>query len=93
VKFSMVMKVGFGDSVRIIGAHPLMGEWDVNFGLTMEWGEGDCWTCEAMLPEGTYDFKVSMPCSEACWLLQPQVGWNSQNRGLTGPLGRTHDAQ
>jgi hypothetical protein len=64
VKFSIVMKVGFGDSVRIIGAHPLMGAWDIDYGLSLKWGEGDCWSCEAMLPEGTYDFKVSIPLPE-----------------------------
>jgi hypothetical protein len=58
VTFSLQRKLGFGDSVRLVGSDPAFGAWDAEAAPSMAWGEGDVWSWAGELPAGQYDFKV-----------------------------------
>mmetsp|Transcript_19067 Transcript_19067/g.48939 ORF Transcript_19067/g.48939 Transcript_19067/m.48939 type:complete len:654 (-) Transcript_19067:108-2069(-) len=57
VKISIQKPVPFGQSLKVIGNHPTLGEWNLDAAPAMEWGEGDVWTSSVMLPAGTWEFK------------------------------------
>jgi len=50
--------VSFGQSVKIVGGHPILGDWNPADGVALEWSEGDVWKAEVDLPPGTWEFKV-----------------------------------
>ena len=58
VKFSIGCNVGFGDSVALVGEHPLLGAWEVGGSLRLTWSPQDVWRGAAELPVGEHEFKV-----------------------------------
>lgn len=53
------MQVSFGESHKVVGGHPSLGNWDVTNAPLMQWNDGNVWTLEVQLPEGSdIEFKV-----------------------------------
>ena len=53
-------KVSFGESHKVVGGHPALGDWDVGSAPQMQWNDGNVWTLEVQLEEGSdVEFKVS----------------------------------
>lgn len=54
------MQVSFGESHKVVGGHPSLGDWDVSNAPQMQWNDGNIWTLEVQLPEGSdIEFKVT----------------------------------
>ena len=52
-------QVSFGESHKVVGGHPSLGDWDVSNAPQMQWNDGNVWTLEVQLPEGSdIEFKV-----------------------------------
>jgi len=55
----IVVQVAYGEAHRIVGGHPSLGNWNVDAAPQMSWSEGDVWTLDINVPEGTdLEFKV-----------------------------------
>ena len=53
------MQVSFGESHKVVGGHPSLGNWDLGSAPQMQWNDGNIWTLEVQLPEGSdIEFKV-----------------------------------
>lgn len=52
VTFSVARHVDFGQSVKVVGSVPELGNWEVGSGLSLLWEDGDIWKCEAEIPSG-----------------------------------------
>jgi len=60
---SMIEQVSFGESHKVVGGHPCLGDWDVSNAPQMQWNDGNVWTLDVQLPEGSdIEFKVSHCC-------------------------------
>ncbi|KAF8069435.1 protein phosphatase methylesterase 1 [Scenedesmus sp. PABB004] len=60
----------YGQSLRVVGAGPALGDWDVERGPRLVWHEGNVWSARVGLPPGaSVEFKyVLMHCSgDAEW--------------------------
>lgn len=58
MKFCLKYRTSWGQSVKIIGSHPMLGSWDVNKALQLQWTEGDRWVATIELPAGAvYEYK------------------------------------
>ena len=54
-------QVSFGESHKVVGGHPSLGDWDVSNAPQMQWNDGNVWTLEVQLPEGSdIEFKVTV---------------------------------
>ena len=59
----MVPQVSFGESHKVVGGHPCLGDWDVSNAPQMQWNDGNVWTLDVQLPEGSdIEFKVQCCC-------------------------------
>ena len=47
------MQISFGESHKVVGGHPSLGNWDVGNAPQMQWNDGNVWTLEVQLPEGS----------------------------------------
>ena len=55
------MQVSFGESHKVVGGHPSLGDWDVSNAPQMQWNDGNVWTLEVQLPAGSdIEFKVTV---------------------------------
>lgn len=50
--------LAFGETLKIVGSTPELGDWDVEGALALEWGEGNNWSGSTTLPPGPAKFKV-----------------------------------
>eukprot|EP00951_Prasinocladus_malaysianus_P029440 scaffold271917_cov47-Prasinocladus_malaysianus.AAC.1 len=57
VHITVQKEVPFGQSVKVIGGHPNLGEWNLDNALPMEWSEGNVWRADVDLPAGEWEFK------------------------------------
>jgi len=53
VKFSIKFHVGFGQSIRIIGHGPQLGNWVLKDAPALQWGPNDEWTVVLELPQSS----------------------------------------
>lgn len=53
VLFKLQYEVQFGQSIRVIGSHPTLGDWQIDAAPTMNWSPGNVWVYEAELPAGS----------------------------------------
>uniref|UniRef100_A0A061SEP4 Neopullulanase n=1 Tax=Tetraselmis sp. GSL018 TaxID=582737 RepID=A0A061SEP4_9CHLO len=51
VKFSIHRDMEFGQNLVLVGNHPILGEWNVNEGVPLDWVEGNRWEVEMVLPQ------------------------------------------
>lgn len=58
ITLTLQYSVNFGDSVKLVGADPIFGSWDVAAAPAMLWGEGDVWSWSSAMPAGEYDVKA-----------------------------------
>lgn len=58
------IQVSFGESHKVVGGHPSLGDWDVSNAPQMQWSDGNVWTLEVQLPEGS-DIEFKVPVSNA----------------------------
>lgn len=59
VRLSVQRDVGYGRSVRLVGAGPLLGDWKPEQGVDLAWTDGNVWTAELAMEPGTaLEFKV-----------------------------------
>ena len=55
--------MSFGESHKVVGGHPALGNWDVTSAPQMQWNDGNVWTLEVQLEEGSdVEFKVHEGC-------------------------------
>lgn len=55
----MPLQVSFGESHKLVGGHPALGDWDIGNAPQMQWSDGNIWTLEVQLEEGSdLEFKV-----------------------------------
>ncbi|KAK9806719.1 hypothetical protein WJX72_000486 [[Myrmecia] bisecta] len=60
VRFSISREVGFGESHKIVGSHPVLGGWDIGSAPAMQWSDGNVWTLEVPIPAGAeFEFKCA----------------------------------
>ncbi len=66
---SAVIQVSFGETHKVVGGHPSLGDWDVGSAPQMQWNDGNVWTLEVQLPEGKdIEFKVVTAQQTVCLL-------------------------
>lgn len=60
----------FGEALKVVGANPEVGEWQVEAAPTLEWSEGDVWTVDLKIPaesELTFKFVVDKGNGNVVW--------------------------
>jgi hypothetical protein len=70
VSFAVTKRVRFGQSLRVVGSVPQLGDWDPSRAPELVWSEGDVWTGEVALPPGAeaaYKFVVVGGEADAEW--------------------------
>ncbi|KAG2483610.1 hypothetical protein HYH03_017552 [Edaphochlamys debaryana] len=78
VKFCLKYRTSYGQSVKIIGSHPKLGNWDINKALDLHWSEGDRWLATIELPAGSvYEYKYVLVDHDGRQALAWQGGSNS----------------
>ncbi len=56
-------QVAFGETHKLVGAHPHLGGWNPDAAPSMSWSDGDVWTLDLDLPPGEdLEFKVCFWC-------------------------------
>ena len=63
VKFSVPVRVDFGETVKVVGNHPALGSWDTGNGVELEWNDGHVWEKQVHITPGEYEFKVFSLCT------------------------------
>ena len=56
--------MAYGEHLRVVGSHEVLGGWEVGAAPALEWGEGHVWTAQLEIPVGTefeYKFVHVMP--------------------------------
>ncbi|KXZ45404.1 hypothetical protein GPECTOR_55g310 [Gonium pectorale] len=78
VRFCLKYRATYGQSVKIIGSHPKLGNWDINKALDLSWTEGDRWLATLELPAGSvYEYKYVLVDHDGRSALAWQGGGNS----------------
>ena len=55
-------QVAFGETHKIVGGHPSIGDWNVDVAPAMNWSDGDVWNLDVSVPSGTgLEFKACHP--------------------------------
>ena len=58
-KVSICSQVAFGETHKIVGGHPSIGDWNVDAAPAMNWSDGDVWSLDVNVPSGTgLEFKA-----------------------------------
>ena len=66
-------QVSFGESHKVVGGHPSLGDWDVGRAPQMKWNDGNIWTVDVELPEGSdVEFKASLLASISILVCSPE---------------------
>ncbi|KAJ6750297.1 hypothetical protein OIU85_000890 [Salix viminalis] len=52
VKFQLLKECSFGEQFTIVGDDPLLGSWDPESGIPLNWSDGHLWTVELDIPVG-----------------------------------------
>lgn len=51
--------MAFGETHKIVGGHPSIGDWNVDAAPAMNWSDGDVWSLDVSVPSGTgLEFKA-----------------------------------
>ena len=59
VRFTLQQELPFGQTLKLVGSHPLLGSWDESKAPMMVWTEGHKWQADVALPCGTaVEFKA-----------------------------------
>lgn len=58
VKFVLKQKIGLGESWKIVGKCPELGNVLPEVAPYMQWNNGDVWIYEANIRPGTFEFKA-----------------------------------
>ncbi|KAG2431415.1 hypothetical protein HXX76_009430 [Chlamydomonas incerta] len=78
VRFCLKYRTSYGQSVKIIGSHPSLGNWDINKALVLSWTDGDRWVATIELPAGSvYEYKYVLVDHDGRSALAWQGGSNS----------------
>ncbi len=59
-----LLQVEYGEHLRVVGSHELLGGWEVAAAPELRWNKGDVWTATLQLPAGAqfeYKFVHVMP--------------------------------
>ncbi|GAB4818651.1 hypothetical protein N2152v2_005697 [Parachlorella kessleri] len=70
VVFQCTLKVAYGEHLRVVGSHEVLGGWEVGAAPALEWGEGHVWAAQLELPVGAeveYKFVHVMPNRTPVW--------------------------
>ncbi|PNW79451.1 hypothetical protein CHLRE_09g415600v5 [Chlamydomonas reinhardtii] len=78
VRFCLKYRTSYGQSVKIIGSHAKLGNWDINKALVLSWTDGDRWVATIELPAGSvYEYKYVLVDHDGRSALAWQGGSNS----------------
>ncbi|GLC34873.1 hypothetical protein PLESTM_000249000 [Pleodorina starrii] len=50
----------FGQTLRVVGSLPELGEWNPQMAPTMTWSDGHQWSLECALPQRPFEFKITV---------------------------------
>ncbi|KAK2077666.1 hypothetical protein QBZ16_004512 [Prototheca wickerhamii] len=69
VKIQLTQHVKFGETLKLSGGAPELGEWDLARAPEFKWSEGDLWTLELELPAGKHEYKLVIhePAEDVAW--------------------------
>ncbi|XP_021289624.1 uncharacterized protein LOC110420581 isoform X1 [Herrania umbratica] len=72
VKFQLQKECSFGEHFLIVGDHPMLGIWDPESAIPLNWSEGHVWTVELDIPVGkSIQYKFVLQTSTGNLLWQP----------------------
>ncbi|KAK9840076.1 hypothetical protein WJX74_002967 [Apatococcus lobatus] len=74
VSFALPYRCNFGQSLSIVGSAHLLGSWNVQRGLQMQWTSGDVWTVEMELQ--TRRHRSGVQGQELLERIQVQDAWD-----------------
>ncbi len=58
-QFSLALQVAFGEVHKIVGGHASLGDWNVDAAPAMQWSDGDVWSLDVTVPNGSnLEFKA-----------------------------------
>eukprot|EP00884_Botryococcus_braunii_P010877 jgi/Botrbrau1/19791/Bobra.0124s0039.1 len=78
VQFWLGYHTEFGQSIRVVGSDPALGEWRLEKAAQMSWSEGDMWKASVKLQGGqVYEYKYALVNSQG----QP-VNWQKGNNSV-----------
>ena len=79
VKFWLHHHTVWGQSLKLVGASPELGNWVLSSGINMTWSEGDNWHCTVELPAGgVFEYKFVVVDHNS----QTAVAWQSGNNSV-----------
>ncbi|KAK6290617.1 hypothetical protein POUND7_002158 [Theobroma cacao] len=85
VKFQLQKECSFGEHFFIVGDHPMLGIWDPESAIPLNWLKGHVWTVELDIPVGkSIQFKFVLKTSTGNLLWQPGPdrifkSWETEN--------------
>lgn len=88
VKFQLQKECAFGEQFLLVGDNPMIGLWDPESAIPMNWSEGHVWSAEMDMPVGqSVSFKFILQSSTGKVMWQPGsdrylTTWQSAN-GIT----------
>ena len=48
MKLVLEKECHFGERLYVVGNHPILGDWNVDEAIPMDWSEGHIWTTEVV---------------------------------------------
>ncbi|KAK9916405.1 hypothetical protein WJX75_002219 [Coccomyxa subellipsoidea] len=59
VRISTHFQAAFGEGLKVVGSHPVLGSWDLGEAPDMTWTDGHVWVSDLGVPEGAdFEFKI-----------------------------------
>jgi hypothetical protein len=67
--FNCLWQAAFGEGLKLVGSHPVLGAWDIAAAPDMTWTDGHVWVADLAIPEDTdLEFKlVHLTYGGASW--------------------------
>lgn len=85
VKFQLQKECAFGEHFLLVGDSPMLGLWDPESAVPMNWSEGHIWSAEMLMPVGqlvNFKFILKSSTEEVMWQPGPDrnvTTWQSAN--------------
>ncbi|BDA40415.1 probable glucoamylase at N-terminal half [Coccomyxa sp. Obi] len=59
VRISTHFQAAFGEGLKVVGSHPVLGAWDLGAAPDMAWTDGHVWVSDLDVPDGAdFEFKI-----------------------------------
>ena len=67
-------KVAFGEVIKAVGNHPVLGDWDLGKGVALQWQEGNLWNATIDIPVGK-PLKFKASADPQCQIHGGRLAW------------------